>query len=230
MAEQAGWRLDGRVRQLLWVPRGPLGLALFVVLIAVLAALAVVVSALLLTAAIVGGLALAAYQGGKVLLAGNDRRRTVHLPEIDGRFLHRRERPLETYLSLVEEMDHLTTQALALQPPNPGAWRSGRKTVRLLDRAVALREHAIAIEREVATQHGAETAQPRLWELVVASTELVRFYQAMAEYPSGRHHAGQMRELADLRARREQIDRRRDDLIRHLQETDLRDQPLPVHN
>src|SRR5262249_53018052 len=94
----------GRYRALGWMPRGPLGLILLLILIALAVALVIAVSALLLTAAIVTGIGLAAYQAGRRLLGREARPRRV-LPVIEGRFTHHGERPLERYLTLVEEFD-----------------------------------------------------------------------------------------------------------------------------
>jgi len=212
------------------MPRGPAGLVLIIILLALLVALIVAASVLLVVAAIVFAVGLAVYQGVRgTLFGGRPRRR--ELPVVEGRFfepVHGNQPPLEQYLTLVDAFDLLTTEALKIDAAGSLSWRGGRRLARLLSRSERLREHAIQVERRVSADRGADTARPGLWELVVAATELQHYLQGLLEFPSGRGRAAQARELAALQARREDLDRRRAQLIRRLQETDLRAQSRAV--
>jgi hypothetical protein len=212
----------GRYRAFVWMPRGPLGLVLLLILIALAVALVIAVSALLLTAAIVAGIGLAAYQAGRKLLGRDDPRPRRILPVIEGTFVHPGERPLERYLTLVEEFDLLTSSALALPPDAASTGQGARKVSRLMDKVAALREQAVSVERAVAADHTAEAARPGLWELIVAAGELHAYLEALQFFPSAMGGPEQERELSALRDRREDADKRRDGLIRRLQDIDLR--------
>jgi hypothetical protein len=128
-------------------------------------------------------------------------------------------------VSLVEEFDGLTTEALSLDGAGSVNWRGNRRVARLLTRSTRLRLQAIAVERAVAADHSAEAARPGLWELIVAATELQHYLEAVLEFPSGRGRVAQARELVALHERHDDVARRRAALIRRLQETDLRVHP-----
>jgi len=206
----------------MWVPRGPAGIALFLIAVMVILALVVTLSAVLLAVAIAAGLALGvAHIGGRLL--GGTRDSVEGRPSDRGRRrLGNADRPLERYLADVEEFDHVTTQAARFDPDGNDSWRKRRRLRGLADRSTLLRESAIGVERAVSRDHAAEAARPGLWELIVATSELQRYLNDLLGYPTTRGRPSQLRELQSLHERRDEVVQRRDALVRRLQETDLR--------
>lgn len=222
-----GWegsRRQGRYRGLIWMPRGPLGFAALLVGILFVVGLVLALSAVLLALVVAAGLAFGAVQMGSRLLAGARDRFDDGLSTAGRRPGRGRElgRPLEHYLANVEEFDHLTSQAARLDPAQAGSWRSRRRLERLVDRAAALRESAIEVERGVSRERAADAARPSLWELIVAATELQRYLNDLNAFPSTRGRSAQLRELHGLEQRREEVMNRRDGLVKRLQEADWR--------
>ena len=214
---RTGWR-----RQIMWVPRGPAGIALFLIAVMVILALVVTLSAVLLAVAIAAGLALGAVHIGSRLLGGT-RDSVESRPSDRGRRrLGNVDRPLERYLADVEEFDHVTTQAAGIDPDANDSWWNRRRLRGLADRSSSLRESAIGVERAVSRDHAAEAARPGLWELIVATSELQRYLNDLLGYPTTRGRPSQLRELQSLHERRDEVVQRRDALVRRLQETDLR--------
>ncbi|MHB8575584.1 MAG: hypothetical protein ACYDCQ_09655 [Dehalococcoidia bacterium] len=211
-----------RYRQFVWIPRGPAGIALFVVVAALLVFLLILLSLVVLTAAIAAAAGFALYQGARRALGGRqggDRRVGARLRRgyqaIDGQ-------PLEQYLSDIEAYDHLVSRIARFDLDTIESWRGRRALTGIAGRVDALRESALAVERSVAQDLSADAARPGLWELIVAVTELQRYNHDLRDFPTTRGRAAQTRELQALSARRDEITHRRDELIRRLQQTDLR--------
>lgn len=222
-----------RSRRVVWIPSGLAGVALallvlllVVSLVVALLLVAVVVAELALVAGAVGGVGYALHRGV---------RHERELREVDAapvviaaQLAHPESRPLERYLSDFEAYDELTTQVLRVEPERSGSWGARRRLERLARRVTALRESAIEVERAVSLDLTAEPARPGLWELVVATTALQRYLRDLLLYPSSRGRAAQARELQALHDRRLELQRRRDQLIFRLQQTELGGNVSPI--
>jgi hypothetical protein len=210
-------------RALIWVPRGPVGVALFFLLLALGIAAAVALSIVLLAVAAVGVVGLGVYGVGRTLLS--DTRERLTGPRADGpevEVLAGPERADEIYLRGVEEFDHLVTALLRVDAEQHDGWRQRRQLRRAAERIERLRAGLERAERTLATGNGPEAIRPGLWELLVASQELERYFDALLGFPRSRVLREQIAELERLQQQAAALDRRRDALLLRLRATDLR--------
>jgi hypothetical protein len=220
-------------RRIIWTPNGPAGVALALIVMALVVALVVallliiaVVAELALVVGAVGGVGYALHRGFR---HESELQAVESVPVVlAAQLAHPDSRPLERYLSDIEAYDELTTQVVRIEPERAGSWAGRRRLERLARRVAALRESAIEVERAVSLDLSAEPARPGLWELVVATTALQRYLRDLLAYPSSRGRGAQARELQALHERRQELVRRRDQLIFRLQQTDLGGNVLPI--
>jgi hypothetical protein len=210
-------------RALVWMPRGPGGIALLILLLALGIAAAVALSVVLLAVAAVGVVGLGVYGVGRTLAGDVRERFGAHGtagPQIE--VLDGPARPEEIYLRGVEEFDQLVTALLRIDPAKRNGWRQARQLRNAAGRIERLRAGLERAERILATGKGPDAIGPGLWELLIASQELERYLDGLAGFPRSRVLREQIVELEALQQRAAALDRRRDALLLRLRHTDLR--------